>query len=115
MSRESGVAALVELLRAIEVGTSLDYDAAPDGDLEDEPIDYAGVVELIAASVQANLVDAEAEHREGFLRALAVLFVDVADGGLPPDLLEDQWDPIAKSEPSFAARAAAASVIRRRG
>jgi hypothetical protein len=114
MSRRTGVAALVELLRAIYATVADDFDASPDDDLEDDATDYAQLAELVDASLRANLLEhASDEHREGYLRGLAVLFADVSASSLHPGMRDGSWNPLAQSARAFEARSAAARVCRR--
>jgi len=56
---------------------------------------YACIADAIKASLHDNLNDAA--RRDGYLRALADLLCQCADGGLPGP----EWDPIQVTEGAF--------------
>ncbi len=60
--------------------------------------DYRTMAVVVEASLRINLLDREAEHREGFLRALTDLLCREADENNRPE----EWDPIEVTTRSFA-------------
>jgi hypothetical protein len=65
--------------------------------------DYRGLVQLVQASLDANLQHPDPAHREGFLRALTDLLCIEGDGCGIDDA--DEWDPIRNTARSFEAPA----------
>ena len=61
------------------------------------------------ASLRANLDQANASHRQGFVRAMAHL-ITMCDGSC---VLGADWDPWSATEAAFAAPTDASAVIRR--
>jgi len=103
MSRPDRVRAGAEAFRGLvqrichkaeaDLEDSLDDDDRPD------LMDYRAMANMIADSLTANFVSSDADHREGFLRALSDTLLFAWDGSAPGD----DWDPIGRTEAAFAA------------
>ena len=89
----AGAAAFQALLA--QIGTLSNKTAGLDE--HDDGRDYQVMVKLIEASIIQQYVSAVPDRREGFLRALADLLCQVADGALPGD----DWSPLRNTEPAF--------------
>ena len=113
----AGAQALLELLRHLHQQSERNFTAQSEveGDCyadqpHTDPRDYIAFAKDIEASILANIVNAEAARREGYLRAMTDLFCIVGDG-CGPDL--DNWDPLAATEIAFAASRGAAEAVGR--
>lgn len=106
----NGAQAMQQLLRSIQ---ALNDESIGDSDVADGvPPDtrpYADIAALIGASLQRNLNEAEASHREGFLRALTDLLSMAADGSGPGQ----DWDPLANTEAAYFVRGAIGDLRQR--
>ncbi len=101
----TGALAFMQLLADVHRQTEADFEAAADLDIEHEDLrDYASIVDIIAASLRLNVVDADADRREGFMRGLADMFALHVDGAAH----SGPFDVLAVTEASFRARRAAA-------
>ena len=94
---DAGAAALRELIR--HIGTISDATCDSLGDDNGDGRDYVTMVQLVDASIRANVAEGCSEHREGYLRALAHLLCIVADGAGPTSA----WNPLMETSAAFAA------------
>ena len=78
---DAGAAALLELIRRIGIVSDATCDSL--GDDKGDGRDHVTMVQLVDASIRANVAEGCSEHREGYLRALARLLCLVADGAGP--------------------------------
>ncbi|HEX7687920.1 MAG TPA: hypothetical protein VF453_09445 [Burkholderiaceae bacterium] len=96
-------------MRDVDALSNSFYDELGRNELAD-PVDYLAVALLVESSVQKNFCDSGAQHREGFVRALAELIQNVMDGNDVPRP-QDGWDPLASSAAAFSAPQLAALAI----
>jgi hypothetical protein len=93
---QQGAQAFRDLL---EVVKKLSDDTA-DPDSAVDTRDYVAMFGALESSLNANLVDAGAGRREGFIRALTDLICVSVDCACP----NLDWDPIETTNPAFARR-----------
>ena len=95
-----GAAALQDLIRRLSDRGSADLEAAYAARNEQEAgdaRDYRAMAADLAQDMAAHIGHASADHRMGYLRALADLLCMVGDGGVPPR----DWDPIRNTAAAF--------------
>ncbi|CAH0354078.1 hypothetical protein [Aquabacterium sp. CECT 9606] len=95
-SLRAGADALKETLQAI---TELSNDTCCQLGEDVDSRDYAAMADVIVTSIQANLINGQASHREGYLRALTDFLSVTCDGCSIP--MHNEWDPIATTELAF--------------
>jgi hypothetical protein len=107
---QAGVAAFLRLFAdVIEEGNRPFNEIDGDYIERADPRDYVAICEIVDASLRANLDQANASHRQGFVRAMAHL-ITMCDGSC---VLGADWDPWSATEAAFAAPTDASAVIRR--
>jgi hypothetical protein len=99
-SLASGVQSFRSLLQAIFDETQRNYQGCPHSGFDHDPIDYAYISTLVDQYIRRELLsNNEQPHREGFLRALALLLATHCD--------PMEWaglDPIERTAPAFDAK-----------
>jgi hypothetical protein len=111
-AKRRGAAALKRLIDTLGAEEQRHFEQSGwEGDAYDgqaDPVDYVVLAGMVERAIQRGYIDASAPHREGFLRALTVLFTGLPDG-VPT---WDGWDPISTTEPAFTAKSAAERLTR---
>lgn len=100
-----GAVALHDLIRRIAAVSDATCDGL--GDAQGDGRDYVAMVQMVEASIRSNVSAAGAEHREGYLRALAHLLCLVADGAGPTAT----WNPLGETAAAFAASTEAGRLL----
>ena len=102
----AGARAFLQLLADVNSQTTADFEAASESQLEsgEDVRDYAAIVDSLETTLRVNFVEASADRRQGFMRALADLLACHVEGGWRPM----PYDPVQITEASFRARAAVA-------
>lgn len=97
----TGFGAAVALVRSVHTESERSLEVEGPGWDGSDVRDYGALASIVEASLAANFVEASADHRRGFLLALADLlcaFGDDVSGG-------EGWDPVARVAAAHELRA----------